>query len=98
MMPISGPTLAPVTTAELQAARPSGPAESGFAGMLGGVVGQAEGLETQAESQVTQLANGTGDIAKTMLTLQEATLAVGLLAQVRDRVVSAYQSLMSEAV
>jgi len=98
MMPISGPTLAPVTTADLTAARPSGPAEPGFAGMLGGVIGQAEGLETQAESQVSQLATGGGDIAKTMLTLQEATLAVGFLAQVRDRVVSAYQSLMSEVV
>jgi flagellar hook-basal body complex protein FliE len=98
MMPISGPTLAPMTPADMQSARPSTSAEPGFAGMLGGVVSQAEGLETQAESQVSQLATGGGDIAKTMLTLQEASLSVGLLAQVRDRVVSAYQSLMSEAV
>jgi flagellar hook-basal body complex protein FliE len=98
MMPISGPALAPMTPADMQAARPSTSTEPGFAGMLGGVVSQAEGMESQAESQVTELANGTGDIAKTMLTLQEATLSVGLLAQVRDRVVSAYQSLMSEAV
>jgi len=94
MTPITGATLIPLGPTGTANAGTS----SGFASMLAGVLGQAEGLEQQAEMQVTQLADGTGDIAKAMLTLQEASLAVGVLAQVRDRVVSAYQSLMAEAV
>jgi len=97
MTPISGATLVPVAPTG-NATSTSGPAPSGFVGTLSGVLGQAEGLEQQAEAQAAQLADGTGDIAKTMLSIQEATLAVGLLAQVRDRVVSAYQALMSESV
>jgi len=95
MTPISGATLVPVAptgsaTSTSGAGGASGAAPSGFVGTLSGVLGQA--------AQAAQLADGTGDIAKTMLSIQEATLAVGLLAQVRDRVVSAYQALMSESV
>jgi len=99
MTPIAGSPLPAATLVSPSA--PDGAAQTpqaGFGGLLSGLIGQAEGLEHQAEGQVGQLAAGTGDIAQTMLSLQEATLSIGFLAQVRDRVVSAYQALMSEVV
>jgi flagellar hook-basal body complex protein FliE len=70
----------------------------GFAQVLGNFVSQAATMEQGADAQVARLAGGDGDVAKAMIALQEAGLAVGLLAQIRDRIVSAYQSLMSMPV
>jgi flagellar hook-basal body complex protein FliE len=76
----------------------AGGAGGGFVKALGSLVTQAATAERAAEGNVTQLAQGQGDIAGTMLALQQADLAVGLLVQVRDRIVQAYQSMMSMSV
>lgn len=70
----------------------------GFVQALGDVVSQAWAAEQGAGAEVARLVGGDGDVARTMIALQEAGLAVGLLAQVRDRIVQAYQALMSMPV
>jgi flagellar hook-basal body complex protein FliE len=92
--PAIGATQAPAAAP----AAGAGGAGGGFVNALGSLVNQAASAERTAEGNVTQLAQGQGDIAGTMLALQQADLAVGLLVQVRDRIVQAYQSMMSMSV
>lgn len=68
------------------------------AAAFGGLLERTAALEQQATQEVRALARGDGDIARAMLALEEAGLAIDLLVQVRDRVVSAYQQIMSMAV
>lgn len=68
------------------------------AAAFGGLLEQVDTLQQRAAQEVGALVRGDGDIARAMLALQEAGLAVDLLVQVRDRVVSAYQQIMGMAV
>ncbi|MHB8733292.1 MAG: flagellar hook-basal body complex protein FliE [bacterium] len=77
---------------------PGAASGGGFVHAFGSIVTQAATLERTAEGKVAQLAQGEGDIAGTMLALNQADLAVGLLVQVRDRIVKAYQDMMSMPV
>lgn len=82
------------------AAEASSPQQVGqaVAGLFEALVQRAAALERAAESEVARLARGEGDVGQAMLTLQEAALGIGILAQVRDRVLAAYQQLMSMPV
>jgi flagellar hook-basal body complex protein FliE len=79
---------------------PSSPQQVGqaVAGLFERLVEQAAQLERAAESEAARLARGEGDVARAMLALQEAALGIGILAQARDRVLAAYQQLMSMPV
>ncbi|MCL6442035.1 MAG: flagellar hook-basal body complex protein FliE [Alicyclobacillus sp.] len=67
-----------------------------FAQMLGNAVNQAGDLVDQAdEAATTFAAGGPISIDQLMTMEQKASLAVDLVVQIRDRVVSAYQSIMN---
>lgn len=73
-------------------------AAEAFAEAFASLVDRAVSLERAAESQVSSLARGSGDVAQALVALQEASLGVEVMAAVRDRVVSAYQALITMPV
>lgn len=94
LAPLSGAELAPLSalpTAQA-AAEPAAP------GFVDWVARQAESLNTellQAEHGVQQLAAGAPvNVHEVMLQLEQARLSFQLMAQVRSRVLEAYQEVM----
>lgn len=67
--------------------------------MLAQAIDQVNALSNQADAlAVEYAAGGPVSIDQLMIAQQEATLAVDLVVQVRDRAVNAYQSLMNMQV
>jgi flagellar hook-basal body complex protein FliE len=89
---------APATgaTAPATGAQGSG---SGFGAMLAGELGKLDTLQQQASVASQQLATGQAtDVAGVTMTVEEASLALQLAAQVRDKAVQAYQQLFGMQV
>lgn len=86
----------PVTPA---ASTQSGNGSQGFAGFLSDAVDQASAVSNQADQlAASYAAGGPVSIDQLMVAEQKASLAVDLVVQVRNRVVSAYQSIMNMQV
>lgn len=67
-----------------------------FGSMLQNALTQANGLSTKADSMAASYAaGGPVSVDQLMVAEQQASLAVSLVVQVRDRVVSAYQNIMN---
>lgn len=67
--------------------------------MLGSALSQTQALSNQADTlAATYAAGGPVSIDQLMVAEQQASLAVDLVVQVRDKVVSAYQSVMNMQV
>jgi flagellar hook-basal body complex protein FliE len=67
-----------------------------FGQFLSGAVDQANSLSNQADVLASQYAAGAPvSVDQLMISEQQASMALGLVVQVRDRVVSAYQSVMN---
>ena len=73
-------------------AEPSGP---GFSDLLKSAIGSADGLQTSADSQISNLLQGAPgtDVGTVMTSVEKAGIAFQLMLQVRNKVVSAYQDL-----
>lgn len=88
-----------VTQASQTLSNPSANASSssgGFANTLGNVLGQADTLTNQADAMAaTYAAGGPVSVEQLMVAEQQASLAVDMVVQVRDRVVNAYQTIMN---
>jgi len=82
-----------------QALRPApgpGLAEGGpdFSGVLKNTLQQVNQLETGAHQQVANmLMGGGGDVSSVMIAVEKADVAFQLMMQVRNKIVSAYQSI-----
>ncbi|MCL6453488.1 MAG: flagellar hook-basal body complex protein FliE [Alicyclobacillus sp.] len=77
----------------------SGSAGGSFAQWLGDAFNQANQLSSQADQMAASFAaGGPVSVDQLMVAEQQATLAVDLVVQVRDRAVSAYQSIMNMQV
>lgn len=73
--------------------------QSGFASLLSQAMQSVNGTVQNAEQQGIALAAGTApSIASVMEAATQAQLAVDLTVQVRDRVVQAYNQIMSMQV
>ncbi len=67
-----------------------------FGNMLKNALTEANGLSAKADSMAASYAaGGPVSVDQLMIAEQQASLAVSLVVQVRDRVVSAYQSIMN---
>ena len=79
--------------------RPSGGATGDFSSMLSNAIGGVERLRSDAGKSVERFLSGDGEEVHTVaLATQRAELAFEMFLQVRNKVVSAYQSVMQMQV
>jgi flagellar hook-basal body complex protein FliE len=72
----------------------SGPAESGFSGVLKNALAQVNGMQNDATQQVnTLMSGGSADLGHVMISVEKADVAFQLMMQVRNKIVSAYQDI-----
>lgn len=68
---------------------------SGFGNMLDGLVGMVDGKQAQAQAMTTSTLLGqTGNLHQSVIAMQEASTALSLMIQVRNKLVDSYQELM----
>ena len=73
----------------------SADAAKGFGNFLKGAVGEVNMLHHEANQAVEALAAGRSqDVHNTMIALQKADVSFQLLMQIRNKVVSAYETVM----
>ncbi len=69
--------------------------DQGFGQFLKGAVGEVNRLHNEANQAVESLAAGRSqDVHNTMIALQKADVSFQLLMQIRNKVVSAYETVM----
>jgi len=84
---------APPTAARLPAAaEPEG--ADGFGNTLNRLVQAVEGTGSDANTAVSNMVEGSGDVHDAMIALQRADLTFQLSMQVRNKLVQAYQEIM----
>jgi flagellar hook-basal body complex protein FliE len=82
-------------TPTLNGSQTKGDAATGFDNFLKGAVGQVNRLHHEADQAVEALAAGRSqDVHNTMIALQKADVSFQLLMQIRNKVVSAYETVM----
>ena len=68
---------------------------SSFGQMLQSALGQVSGLQDHSAQMTTAFAQGkTGDIHSVMIASEQATMALQLTTQIRNKAVDAYQEVM----
>ena len=76
---------------------PSSPSDrpKGFGDLLTGAIGEVGKLHHEADQAVETLTAGrSADVHNTMIALQKADVSFQLLMQIRNKVVSAYETVM----
>src|ERR1700733_2436682 len=67
----------------------------GFGGMLEGLVSMVDGKQAQADALTTNVLLGqTGQLHQSVIAMQEASVSLSLMVQVRNKLVESYQELM----
>ena len=70
-----------------------------FGQMLQSALGQVSGLQDHAAQMTTAFAQGkTGDIHSVMIASEQATMALQLTTQIRNKAVEAYQAIMQTSM
>jgi flagellar hook-basal body complex protein FliE len=83
----------------LRAAPPVAPPAPGFGGWMTEGINSVNATIVNADSEVRQVAAGAGpSLHEVMIHLEEARLSFQLLAQVRNRLLDAYQEVMRTQV
>jgi flagellar hook-basal body complex protein FliE len=81
-----------VSPGDVPSTEPSG---GGFAHMLDGLIASVDAKQTQADAITKQvLLGGTDQLHQSVIAMQEATTALSLMVQVRNKLVESYQELM----
>lgn len=94
MIPPLLPSSAPLITPPTPATAPTGAASGGFAGELQGAINQMEGLQSAASRQVQDLMQGRSqDLHSSLIAVEKADLAFGMMLQLRNKAVEAYQQI-----
>lgn len=71
------------------------PASKSFSAAIGDLIGEVNGQVVNADRQVQKLAVGEADsLHHVLISLEEAKVSLGLVVQVRNRLVDAYQELL----
>lgn len=66
-----------------------------FSESLGGLIGEVNGQVIAADQEVRKLAVGEADsLHHVLISVEEAKVSLGLIVQVRNRLVDAYQELL----
>lgn len=89
--PLTFPPLPGASGASGAAATGSAPS---FAQELQGAVHQMQQLQSNAATQVSQLTQGSGeDVHAALIAVEKSDLAFGLMLQLRNKAVAAYQDI-----
>lgn len=84
-----------ITTPKIKDTAPVEDAGKGFGSFLKNAVGEVNQLHHDADQAVNALAAGRSqDVHNTMIALQKADVSFQLLMQIRNKVVSAYETVM----
>ena len=74
------------------------PTQSGggeaFAESLGKLLDGVESTQLEANSAITNMVQGNGEVHDTMIALQRAEMSLQLTIQIRNKLVMAYQDIM----
>jgi flagellar hook-basal body complex protein FliE len=80
----------------------SGPAQAkggvSFSETLGQALQSVDDLQVQADQQVSQVANGGGNLHEMSLALEKADVAMHLATKVRNKILDAYNEIMKMGV
>ena len=89
------PSIAAQTNGLGSASTTGGVDGSGFSDLLKSAISNADGLQTTADSQISNLLQGAPgtDVGSVMASVEKAGIAFQLMLQVRNKVVSAYQDI-----
>lgn len=71
-----------------------GPSATGFGASLSKLLESVEQTNREANSAVSGMLDGSGDVHDAMIALQRADLTLQLTVQVRNKLVQAYQDIM----
>jgi flagellar hook-basal body complex protein FliE len=74
--------------------RPANAGAEGFAQSLGRLVTSVEATGAEANTAVSNMLDGSGDVHDAMIALQRADMTLQLTVQVRNKLVNAYQEIM----
>jgi flagellar hook-basal body complex protein FliE len=75
--------------------RPDQAPGAGFSHMLDGLIASVDAKQTQSDAITKQvLLGGTDQLHQSVIAMQEATTALSLMVQVRNKLVESYQELM----
>jgi len=89
--PIAGPSALPTLPSSNAAAST---ASGGFAEALTNLLATVDGTTAAANTAVTNMIAGSGDVHEAMIALQRAEMTMQLTVQVRNKLVAAYQDVM----
>jgi len=91
--PISSLRIVPADMESAASGFPA-PSSGGFADTLRGAMGEMGQLQSQAESKVAGVLEGSGgDVHTALIAVEKADLSFQLMMQVRNKIVSAYQEI-----
>lgn len=89
------PALTGTASPSIKRPTADGKQQNGFGAMLTDAVNEVERLQSEAERSVQAFASGEQrDIHNTMIALEKADVSFQLLSQVRNKVISAYETIM----
>ena len=75
--------------------RRQAPAETGFGQMLGKAIETVNQHHIEADQATVDLATGrSSDVHKAMIAIEKADVSLRMLMQVRNKIVSAYETIM----
>jgi flagellar hook-basal body complex protein FliE len=85
---------------QLQAAKPTAPTQSNsFADVLTETISEVQRLQTEADTTIKKLVSGEiKDVTETMVAVERADVAFQTMMTVRNKIVSAYEQIMSMQV
>lgn len=89
----------PIDNSPKSSVTSSDPSQKSFADTLKDAVGQVNTLQKTADKQAQDLATGkTSDIPEVMMAAEKADIALRLMTQVRNKIISAYEDVMKMQV
>ncbi len=98
-LPVQTPALRPAwdaaPTREITAPRTAGPSGPGFGNLFDKLVTDVENRQAEAGAVTRSVLLGDNpNLHQSVIAMQEASLAFGLMVEVRNKVVESYQELM----
>ena len=79
-------------------AAPAAPAAAGFGDALNRLLAAVDSSAGEANTAVSNMAQGTGDVHEAMIALQRSEMTLQLTVQVRNKLVQAYQDVMRMSI
>jgi flagellar hook-basal body complex protein FliE len=93
--PIGSAALTLVQGGQTSPASAAGSSDATGSGLsFGDLIGNVEKADTDANTAVGNMLDGSGDVHEAMIALQRADVMLQLTVQIRNKLVSAYQDVM----